>query len=131
MAHTTTLRAQGATRDSDARLSLPALSRPSMYFISPCFPSAIHSGNTCNSAKSRTGAMPQRSNPASRAHRLMRVGRSGDKRAGLGARLAARCTHILRKAITPAKERNHDLVGRGVLSAIARLQQLAVNNKPR
>src|SRR5271157_2521096 len=76
MAHTTTLRAQGATRASDARLSFPVSSRASIYFIWPCFPSAIHGGKTCNSPKSRTGAMPQRSNPASRAHCLMRVGRS-------------------------------------------------------
>src|SRR6266849_4107562 len=79
MAHTITLRAQGATRASVARLSSPVSSRACMYFISPCFPSAIQAGKTCNSPKSRTGAMPQRSNPASRADCLMRVGRSRDK----------------------------------------------------
>src|ERR1700704_2190844 len=79
MAHTITLRAQGATRASDARLSSPTSSQASMYFISPCFPSAIQAGKTCNSAKSRTGVMPQSSNPASRAHCLMRVGRSESK----------------------------------------------------
>jgi hypothetical protein len=78
MAHTITLRAQGATRSSDTRLSCPVSSRASMYLISPCFPSAIHAGKTRNSAKSRTGAMPQRSNPASRAYCLMRVGRPGN-----------------------------------------------------
>src|SRR5208282_1970000 len=79
MAHTTTLRAQGATRASDARLSSPASSCASMYFISPFFPSAIHGGKRGNSPKSRTGAMPQRSNRAARAHRLMRGGRAGSK----------------------------------------------------
>src|SRR5580658_1170064 len=79
MAHTITLRAQGATRASAARLSSPVSSRASMYFISPCFLSAIHWGKTCNSVKSRTGAMPLRSNPAARANCLMRVVRSGNK----------------------------------------------------
>src|SRR5277367_6307356 len=78
MAQTITLRAQGATRASVARFSSPASLRDSMYFISPCFPSAIQAGKTSSSPKSRTGAMPQRSNPASRAHCLMRVGRLVD-----------------------------------------------------
>src|SRR4029077_5471138 len=79
MAHTITLRAQGATRASDARLSSPASSRASMYFISPCFPSAIQLGKTCNSAKSRTGEMAQRSNPALGGHCFVRGERLGDK----------------------------------------------------
>src|SRR5271169_2252763 len=102
MAHTTTLRAQGATRASEARLSSPAASllRASMYFISPCLPSAIQAGKTCSSPKSRTGAMPQRSNPAARAHCLMRVGRSGSKGQWLAASSAARCAYILQEATT-------------------------------
>ena len=43
----------------------------------------------CSSPKSRTGAMPQRSNPALRTHCLMRVGRSENKLAAARGELAA------------------------------------------
>src|SRR5450755_2810595 len=101
MAQTMTLRAHGATRASDARLSSPGSSRASMYFMSPCLPFAIHAGKTRNSANSRMGAMPQRSNPAARADCLMRVGRLGCKGAvSRGPVWAGRTLYPPEEAIT-------------------------------
>ena len=67
MAHTTTLRAQGATRASDARFSSPCSSRACMYFISPARPAAIQLGKYSNSRASAAGATPASSKPDSKA----------------------------------------------------------------
>jgi len=74
-----------------------------MYFISPCLPSAIHWGKTRNSAKSRTGAMPQRSNPASRAHCWMRVERSEAKWSGLAATWPMGWPDVLQQRLPPLR----------------------------
>ncbi len=65
MAQTITLRAQGTAERKDARFRLPAWSRFSRYCISPACPAAIHSGETAEFRKVRTGAMPASSKPAS------------------------------------------------------------------
>src|SRR5579864_9369957 len=65
-----TLSAQGATTRRDSRFNRPASSRASRYFISPACPWAIHCGKYASSSKSRTGAMPAKSNPASCAARF-------------------------------------------------------------
>src|SRR5580704_7454317 len=70
MAHTTTLRAQGAACASDARLRRPCSSRASRYFISPACPSATQRGKYSNSGASSAGVTPTRSNPASVAARI-------------------------------------------------------------
>src|SRR5579864_89170 len=71
MAQTITLCAQGAAILTDSRFNCPASSRASRYFISPAWPAAIHCGKYASSSKSRTGEIPARSNPATRAARLM------------------------------------------------------------
>src|SRR5713101_1565745 len=67
-----TLRAQGNAVFKEARRRLPASSRDSRYFISPAWPTAIHSGKRASSGKSWTEEMPARSNPAARAECLMK-----------------------------------------------------------
>src|ERR1700733_9974736 len=65
MAQTITLRAQGMADRREARLSSPLSLRDSRYFISPAWPAAIQAGKCSSSGKSRTGAIPASSNPAS------------------------------------------------------------------
>src|SRR5215470_3656222 len=66
-----TLRAHGNTEPSEARRKFPASSRDSRYFISPARPAAIQSGKRANSGKLPTAAIPESSNPASRAALLI------------------------------------------------------------
>src|SRR5579863_5142269 len=73
MAQTITLFAQGAAWESEARLSAPSSLRASRYFISPALPAAIHEGKCLSSGESLTGAMPERSKPASAAAFLTQV----------------------------------------------------------
>src|SRR5579872_3576470 len=67
MAQTITVRAHGMVEFSEARFNFPFSLRASKYFMSPACPAAIHCGNRASSGKSRTGAMPANSKPASRA----------------------------------------------------------------
>jgi len=57
----------------DARFSRPCSSRASRYFISPAWPAATQAGKCSSSGKSRTGAIPARSNPVSSAKLLIWV----------------------------------------------------------
>src|SRR5208282_6018374 len=73
MAHTITERAHGAVDCKEDRLSLPASSRASMYFILPARPAAIHASKWRNSLKSWTAAVPASSKPALRAASFTRA----------------------------------------------------------